>query len=498
MIARHATAVLLAVLIALGIVGGSSASSASSASTVSSASSAGVRTAEPDIPALCTANPSACTVMTEPTGGAEDAPATGSIDDATQGIVSPTVETQNTLAAINEFTPENAVESWAQAAAEGAVSILGKVSVWQDKVKRPAFDSTWWQQQYAIMFGLSLMLFAFLLVVVVAKVGGPDGSVSAAQLLRDSGLKVWLVPVILALAPVILAMVQGGAAELAKTFARESGDDASNATSDFLQKMTALSTGFDAFGGAILALLILLGILVFSVALLIEVALASWGLNILGLVIPIAVVMHIYPPWRRPLARIIGLMLGLLFTPVAVNFVYWTFWSTTSNLADGLDLFGISLFVLIGSLLLASAPLLTMWLFPMVVPASGRGPAPVDVARAYEPPAPRTVNRLSSHFRTKEALSAHAPMVHAPEREGVRATQHAPGWVTRTDEHTTRRASAADLPEKDSDSAMSDEPVIVAHEQVAAQLGSKNSEETFDPEPFDPPRDEQTPERGQS
>ncbi|MFY0408621.1 hypothetical protein [Solicola sp. PLA-1-18] len=444
-----------------------------------------------EAPDVCATNPAACTVGTRPTEGDASAPSVGSVDDGAQGIVSPSVETEQTLAAIKEFTPENAVDSWAQASAEGAVSILGKVSTWQDRVTTPAFDRSWWRDQYAVMFGLSLLLFAFMLVIVVARVGGPDGSVPAAQLMRDSGLKLWLVPVILAIAPIVLSLVQGTTAELARSFADETGDGAGDATTQFLSRMTAVSGGFDSFGGAILALLVLMGILVFSVALLIEVAVASWGLNLLGLVVPIAVVMHVYPPWRRPLARIAGLMLGLMFTPVAVNFVYWTFFSATENLANGLDLFGTALFVLIGTMLLCAAPILVMQLFGVLVPQYA-GPAPAMAGGGRgEVPVARSVTRLADHFRTKEAFAAQAPMVHAHERASV-GPQHAGSQGdtrTRTVDRPDppRRAAAADRPEREPDPGVEVE-AAQAHEEVAAQLGKKNADEAFDPEPFDAPR----------
>ncbi|MDO9380939.1 MAG: hypothetical protein Q7T56_19010 [Nocardioidaceae bacterium] len=443
-----------------------------------------------EAPDVCATNPAACTVGTTP--GIESSPSVGSVDDGSQGIVSPSVETERTLAAINEFTPENAVDSWAQASAEGAVSILGKVSAWQDRVTTPAFDRSWWRDQYAVMFGLSLMLFAFMLVIVVARVGGPDGSVPAAQLLRDSGLKLWLVPVVLAIAPIVLSLVQGTTAELARSFASETGDGAGGATSEFLDQMTAVSGGFDAFGGAILALLVLMGILVFSVLLLIEVAVASWGLNLLGLVVPIAIVMHVYPPWRRPLARIAGLMFGLMFTPVAVNFVYWTFFSTAQDLTDGLDLFGTALFLLIGTLLLCAAPVLLMQLFTVLAPRFA-GPAPATAGGPRgDGPSARSVTRLSDHFRTKEGFAAQTSMVHAHERSAAPAAgpsgDGAAGPRTRTVERPDppRRAAAVDRPERDPDPGVEPEAVR-AHEAVAAQLGGKNADEAFDPEPFDPP-----------
>ncbi|MGH3424181.1 MAG: hypothetical protein ACRDO8_05600, partial [Nocardioidaceae bacterium] len=345
-----------------------------------------------------------------------------------------------------------------------------------------------------IMFALSLLLFAFMLVIVVAKIGGPEGTVSAAQLLRDSGLKVWLVPVLLAIGPVLLTLLQSGTTELAKTFATQS-EGGSNAAGAFLDKMTAVSSGFDSFGGAILALLILLGILVFGVAVLIEVAVASWGLNILALVIPLAVVMHVYPPWRRPLARISGLMLGLMFAPAAVNFVYWTFWSSASGLSDRLDLFGISLYILIGTFFLAIAPLALMWLFPLALPSGRAAGAQASSAGSREAADPRTVNRLSGHFRTKEAPSAHAPVLHAPEYEAVPALSAPPGGpaapgvpgprgpaVPRGQAAGHRRMSAGE-----GDPAP---PEDVPADRVGEQLGKKSSAETFDPEPFDAPGNE--------
>lgn len=463
---------------------------------------------ESSIGPLCAATPVSCTVL--PT---TDDPDVGTVDISVGGPVDVDAQARETQQAIDEFTPTSAVESWAQAAAQGSVSVLAKIQTWQDKVSRPAFDAQWWRQQYAVMFGLSLILFGFLLVVVVARIGGPQGSVSAAQLIRDSGLRLWFVPAVLAVGPVVLAMLQGGVAELGTSFAQQSGDGAYSATGDFLTKMASVRGGFDAFGGAILALLILLGIMVFSVAVLIEVAVASWGLNLLGLVVPLALVMHVYPPWRRPLARVAGLMLGLMFAPVAVSFVYWAFWSTGANLGDGADLFGTALYVLVGSFLLAVAPVLLMWLFPLVLPGAGSAGASGTVARTVAVAEPRAVSRLSGHFRTKEALSAHAPVLHAPERAGPqrvgpqrvgperagperagpqrvvpaagRDGRPAPAQVH--DQAPRQRASGGD-PSSEPDPEPLLESGAAAVDPVTEQLTKKYSTEQFDPEPFDPPR----------
>lgn len=295
------------------------------------------------------------------------------IEGATVGKVKNSIDAAtNTVKAIKDFSPSNIAESWAQQMAESAVGMMGKAQGWIEAVHKPAFDTQWFAKQYAVMFGLSLIIFAFMLTWVGAKVADSrNGMGGGLEMVKEAGFKIWAIPLVLALGPALLSTFSDVATALSRVFGDEAGKDAGDSMTALTMKMQSFSNGFGSIGGAVVAMVVFLLVILAMIALIVTMAIASWGINILALILPLVVVLYINPKWRDQFYSLFGLLLTLLLMPAFVNLVFWVFWGSVKNFDVGKDMLSNAIFVLVGAGFLAAAPMLSVWLIPKVVPAAG-------------------------------------------------------------------------------------------------------------------------------
>ncbi|NHA02092.1 hypothetical protein G5V59_27310 [Nocardioides sp. W3-2-3] len=173
---------------------------------------------------------SVCNKVDDVTGGVADtvsAPLKGlkeSLDALAQAIDS-----------IASFSPSNMAEEWAKSAAEATVWIMDKITDATSHVAKPGYDMDWWAKQYAVTFALGLIVLAFMLIFIAAKIGGPDTSVSGVTLAREVlGRLPWAVPA-MGMAPAIMMVTQGMFAGLARSLGKEGNDKAGSAAESFIK-----------------------------------------------------------------------------------------------------------------------------------------------------------------------------------------------------------------------------------------------------------------------
>ncbi|WP_443221539.1 hypothetical protein [Streptomyces sp. 4N509B] len=284
---------------------------------------------------------------------------------------------EEAVAALEEVVPDDFIEQWVTGMAESTVSLLSHIQALGGRVSTPAFDQRWWSSQYATSFGLSLLLLAFLLVWITARLAASGSSASATDLFRQSGWRLVFVVPLISAGPPILLTVQVAAHELARSFAEEGQAHAGSAVEGLMELLTEKAGDWGAFGGTVLALLLLLFILCLGLVTLIEMAVAQWGLHLGALLVPLALVAWVYPPWSGMLRRLVGLLGGLLLLPSFVYFFFTTIWTSfdaliaggerdagnASNAGD--DGLSILLFLTVGLLMIDAFPLVAMWLMSL-------------------------------------------------------------------------------------------------------------------------------------
>jgi hypothetical protein len=274
------------------------------------------------------------------------------------------------------FNPNTLIEEWARGMAEATVNIMAYIQQLGARVTTPAFDQQWWATQYATSFGMSVILLAFLLIWITARIATTGSSVTGIDLLRQSGWRALFVVPLISAGPALLLQLQIAFTELAGGLADQGTEHAGGAVEALMLLLAEEAGVWGVFGGAVLALLLFGAILLLGVVAVIELAIAQWGLHMAALLVPLALAAWVYPPWSSALRKIVALLFGLLMLPAFMYFFFNTFWAASHHaLSDGGD-DGITLllFILVGLLLINSFPLVTMWLMTLVVPQADSVP----------------------------------------------------------------------------------------------------------------------------
>ncbi|MFI9041642.1 hypothetical protein [Streptomyces sp. NPDC053726] len=276
---------------------------------------------------------------------------------------------------VDALSPSNFLDSWAQGLSHAVIFTLTFIQSTADQLGKPAFDQKWWQAQYAVSFGLALFLLAFLLPVVTARIGGPEGSVGGIELLRKSGWRLIFVVQACAFAPALMYSLEQLAAALTKTFATSSAVEAKGAVGGLLKALEEKAgNGWGDFGGTVMCIVLMLGILIAGVILLIEVAISNWGVMLCGLLVPLGLIAAVYPPWARILKRIMGIIVGLMFLPPVIFFFFWTIWSAFNVNVNGQggsnSTVTMMIYLLVALLMLDAFPLVAVWLMSIVAPGT--------------------------------------------------------------------------------------------------------------------------------
>jgi hypothetical protein len=296
----------------------------------------------------------------------------GRIGDAQRQKVEATTE------ALGGIVPDNFIEEWVTGMAESTVGLLAYIQALGEKVTAPAFDQRWWTSQYATSFGLSLLLLALLLVWISARFAAAGSSATAIDLFRQSGWRLVFVVPLISAGPVVLLHLQLAAGELAHVFAEDGRQHAGSAVERLMDLIVAKAGDWGVFGGTVLALLLFLFILCLGLVTLIEMAIAQWGLHLAALLVPLALVAWVHPPWSGTLRRLAALLGGLMLLPAFVHFFFTTIWSAFDSLLagdDGDDGLSVLLFLAVGLLMIDAFPLVAMWLMTLTAgPGTGLDP----------------------------------------------------------------------------------------------------------------------------
>lgn len=276
---------------------------------------------------------------------------------------------------IDSLSPSNFLDTWAQGLCHAVIFTMTFIESTAEQLGKPAFDQGWWRAQYAVSFGLGLILLAFLLPVVTAKIGGPEGSVSGVELLRQSGWRMVFVVPACAFAPAFMYALEQLGTALTKSFASSASVEAKGAVGSLLNAMeTEAGDGWGAFGGTVMCIVLMLFILLAGVVLVIEMAVANWGMMLCGLLVPLALVAAVYPPWSHILKRVIGIICGLMFLPVVIFFFFWTVWSAFNANVNGQggsnSTVTMMIYLLVSLMMLDAFPLVAVWLIGIVAPGT--------------------------------------------------------------------------------------------------------------------------------
>ncbi len=276
--------------------------------------------------------------------------------------------------AINDVSDGNFLNTWAKGMAGAVTFLLTFIETTAEKLTEPAFGQDWWISQYAVSFALALIMLAFMLVLISARMSTAGQSVSSIELLRQSGARLIFVVPAIAAGPGVLYSVQQLAGDLTKSFATEATKQGHGVVGDLLTLFQKKAGDWGTFGGVVLTIFMLFLISLAAVVLLAEIAISQWGVMLAGLLVPLALMAGAYPPWGRVLRGLATVILTLMFMPVFTFMFFWAVWSalgsaTSGNHAENSG-FTLLLFLLVSMAMLDAFPLVAFWMMRLLMPDS--------------------------------------------------------------------------------------------------------------------------------
>lgn len=329
------------------------------------AATAGTASSAPGLPspggigsALCGAvfNPVACNAA----GAVSDLPV--SLGDAAGKV-------------FGGFMPTNTVDEWVKSAVKSAAQALAQVQTSMIKMGQPHFLDSWWLTRYAVTFGIGLVVMAVTLTVLASRLssqGGPEGY----QMLRQAGLSATLYVPVMAVAPAAIDIVVQMIYALAGWLGQQTTADTGTSIEQFVRVLNDMhdpnNFALGELGLLVFALVAFFG----AVLAMLENGIASFGAQLLMLLVPVVAAIAVYPPARRRLSHVVGIILGLLLTPVMLFLAYWVVWGAAAATMTGRtpDPMMVMLFVAVGSLVSISAPAVLGMLGPAMTSSLGGHP----------------------------------------------------------------------------------------------------------------------------
>lgn len=278
---------------------------------------------------------------------------------------------------LSKFTPTGIIQTWAQGAGVWAVNMIGKIQNVAMSAAVPSFNEGW-GRQYAITAALGFLVFAFTLAIVIARLSGAAGGrVDRMQMIRDAGFSLPFIPTAILGAPAVFILSSGLAVAIAQVFAAQSqADQAATNLSHLVSSVisTATDLSFSGLGGPMAALVIFGIIGLVGLFVVFEAAVSGQLGMLVSLLVPVALAMWVYPPWRHVARRLVGILVGVLLVIPMLQFVFWALWCQVGD--STLDSFTAAMRLVAGVVLMAGAPALAMWLVPKTLPEGhGGGPA---------------------------------------------------------------------------------------------------------------------------
>lgn len=269
------------------------------------------------------------------------------------------------------FMPSDPVSDWASSAGKSSAQALAQVQTSMIKMGQPHFLDSWWLTRYAVTFGIGLVIMAGTVTFLAARLSahGPEGY----RMLRQAGISASLYVPAMALLPAAADIVVQTIYALTGWFAQQTTSDSGTAIAAYVRVLNDMGDP-NKFALGALGVFLFAGISFLAAVLaMIENATATFGAQLLMLMVPAIAAIAVYPPARKPLSRVGGIILGLLLTPVMLFLSYWTVWGAAASLMTGHapDPPMTMLFVAVGSLVAVSAPAVLGLLAPSMVSSLG-------------------------------------------------------------------------------------------------------------------------------
>lgn len=280
------------------------------------------------------------------------------------GAVGKSVLPEQVTTVFEAFTPQNILETWAIGMAQSSASLLQGMQTLLLNATMPDFSSGWFITRYCIMFGLGLIIMAFVLVRVTSHMAAGGDSNQRPEVLvvmREAGARaIFFVPVV-TIVPSLVYLLSKMSYGMAAVFGDQSTKSAKTAIQWYTEALGASTDPRTVVTGGVLSLFVLAGIVfVGAMGAMVEMVIAEYGLFVALLLLPLLFAIAINPRWRKAATIIITTIIALLLVPAAIFFAYWVLWGMIGDLpgSDPIEVFKGMLLIGVGTLAVIALPVL--------------------------------------------------------------------------------------------------------------------------------------------
>lgn len=280
---------------------------------------------------------------------------------------------------LEKFNPANIPETWAKAAARSSADVLAGTQSVMLELSHPNLKQQWFSRQYAVVWGIGLVLMAFSLVFTGAKLaqGGPD----AADALRSAGVRATSFMPVCTIMPALVALLVALSYELAGWFGHQATGEAQTAIHWYVKSLASMQ-GMDGILGGAMSLLVVAGLVFLGAFVgMFELQVAQYGIYVVTLLMPALLGISVYPPARKAAVRVAAVLGGFLLAPVVMFFCYWVSWSVVGGVKDATTPMAVlngSITVAVSAWAAVSVPVILWFVVPKFVGAGGHTGGPMS------------------------------------------------------------------------------------------------------------------------
>lgn len=323
------------------------------AATPSSASALGTSPCQSTNPTMSTQSCTDQALQPSPAQGSSS-PAPSAVPSASAGVPA---------------RPSTAAEEWASEAGRSVGGVSEQVR--EAYQRPPSLVSSATAVPYAFTWAIGMVIFAVALLVTVGR-ASRDNPQQRAEL-KAQAAKLWLYYPVMMFVPMVFKLGVDTMVGMSEGMVSVSGQGFNTFLDSFGAEISKdpLSLVTGGLGGAVVGLLMFLGVLVVMLVWLVEDITAQFGVQLLMLLIPITGALSLFPrAGRRWSARAAGFVLGCLLTPVVTRFTFWVSWMIGADLVTNAsaNVLHTLLIVIVVLTLITSTPVLLAYVMPMLLP----------------------------------------------------------------------------------------------------------------------------------
>lgn len=288
---------------------------------------------------------------------------------AVKGIKEGAKAVVNPAGVLKDWVAANGPDAWAKDVAKWSAGLLSKIQTKLLDSTHPHLMTQWLSLRYGAAWLLGIILMAFAHIRAIA--GMASATPEAREAVEDATQWSAGYMVGVTIAPVILMSLVDVAWSMARAMGDASAADQKSAITHYIHLLNGMQDPNTELTGGVISLFVFAGAIGFGAFIaLIELTIGQYGFYLLAIMLPLVGGLAVFPKWRRPFYMVLGTLVAIILAPPALFFCYWVFWG---GAAHEKDTFSLLTYLAVVGLVTASAPVVLMFVIPMLAPQMGAG-----------------------------------------------------------------------------------------------------------------------------